>query len=421
MVISAVMPFPLDSGQSARVHNTLLALREIFEITFLSVVHPTDVIEMKQKISTLVDHLIALPYLTQRNSFMKVWYKGVGVLRAMRSGLRLSNYIIGEVELSPERVASQCNPQDFDLVLYEYWHTHSATSVFRRHGIPCVLDMHDILWQTYNRVLEIDQYPWMRFAREWRVRLYKTQEEAAWNDYDVLIAINSAEAAYVRGVLPNKPVLLAPMGVDMSRWPYQWLPQVPPRIGFYGSMGGLGNQEGVRWCIERIMPLVWQKTPNVEFWIIGANPPREFYRLEKDPRIHVTGFVTNVAETLASMTLILCPWKGKFGFRSRLIEAMAVGVPVVAMPDTIYGMDLEHGRGILLGDTDPELAEYCAALLEQTKYARNQSQLAREQVEKIYSFDATYEQLARDLYQIATQFRGSRGNKLADVSDRSLS
>jgi glycosyltransferase involved in cell wall biosynthesis len=215
-----------------------------------------------------------------------------------------------------------------------------------------------------------------------------------------LITINAAEHAYVEERLPDKPLFYAPMGIDLEQWPYSWRPAEPPWVAYYGGLGSPHNRRDALRCYEEIMPRVWEQRPEVELWLVGSNPPPEMRTLdEEDARVHVTGYVEEVQEVLRTMTAVLCPWRGRYGFRSRLIEVMALGVPVVASPDAVYGMNLPDGEGLLLGKTDRDLADHLLALLTDESHAGAQSQQARRRVEEMYSFITTYERLANDLFR----------------------
>ena len=113
--------------------------------------------------------------------------------------------------------------------------------------------------------------------------------------------------------------------------------------------------------------------------------------------MHVTGFVDDVQSVLRSMTAVVCPWEGTWGFRSRLIETMALGVPAVVTPDAVHGMELEHGGGVLHGRTDAELAAHVLQLLSETDFQKEQSRRARERVEQLFSLEKTYGRLITDL------------------------
>ena len=402
LVVSGVHPYPRTAGQQVRVYNTLLALHPIFDTTLLTVCAPGEATRTRRETAALVDRVIALPSITQRQGLARVWHKLAGMLYSVGTGLKASNYALGKVDLSAARVAAHCGGS-YDVVLFEYWHTHESVRAFRRAGIPCVLDMHDVLWQAYESELTNLAPAWVKPFRKRRVRAYRRREEAAWTEFDALIAISAGEAAYARSVLPRKPIVVAPMGIDLTKWAYDWSPVTTPRVAFYGGLGGRLNCLSVLRCVQQIMPLVWRDVPDAEFWIIGANPPPEITALQANPRVHVTGFVRDVAKVLATMRVVLCPWRGTYGFRSRLIEVMAVGVPIVATPDAVFGMGLEAGPGLLLAEQDPMLADHCRMLLGNLGMARSQSLRARQQVEREFSFEATYGRLARELLQLVRE------------------
>jgi glycosyltransferase involved in cell wall biosynthesis len=396
LVVSGVLPYPRTAGQQVRVYNTLVALRPMFEITFLTFCSPGEAARARRETAPLVDRLIVLPSITQRRGAARLWHKLAGAAYSLVTGLKASNYTLGQAELSPARVAAHCGGP-YDLILYEYWHTHATVRLFHQAGVPCVLDMHNVLWQAYDSELAVLSSPWMGLLREWRVDAYRRREESAWAEFDALIAISEGEAAYARSVLPGKSVLVAPMGIDLAKWSYAWSPTMPPRVAFYGSLGGPLNRRSVFRCVRQIMPLIWRDLPDTEFWIVGANPPAEVAALQADPRVHITSYAPNVASVLATMRVVLCPWRGTFGFRSRLIEVMAVGTPVVATPDAVFGMGLEAGQGLLLAKQDGTLAEQCRMLLQDCAMAQQTSMRARAQVEERFGLDATYGHLAREL------------------------
>jgi glycosyltransferase involved in cell wall biosynthesis len=318
-------------------------------------------------------------------------------LYSATKGLKYSNYVIGHLEFAPARVASILNSNAFDCALFEYWHAARSTYVFRERGIPCVLDMHNILWQAYERDLNNAQFlPGLWNRRT--LRKYQEQEEQAWENFDGLITINSEEHKYVENSVATRPRLFyAPMGTDLCLWPYLWQPVSPLRIAYYGGLSSPHNQRDALRCYEKIMPKVWSHFPDAELWLIGSKPPEFLRALATNPRVRVTGFVEDAQSLLSTMTMVLCPWTGTYGFRSRLIEVMAIGVPLVASHDAVYGMELEHGKDLLLGTSDDELAGHSLRLLNDEPSARQQSQHARHTVERLYSIGNTYDRLMREL------------------------
>ena len=409
LILSHVLPFPGSAGQQQRVFYTLQSARPRFHVTFATCVAPGEAREVKEKLLALCDDVLVLPAHDPRHTVRRAWHKAVGTLYSVAKGLKYSNYLISLFEFSPARVASILSDKAFDCALFEYWHAARSTSVFRERGIPCLLDMHNILWQARERDLNTTGLLpglWNRRA----VRKYKEQEEQAWENFDGLITINSEEHKYVEKSVATSPRLFyAPMGTDLGLWPYSWQPVSPPRIAYYGALSTQHNQRDALRCYEKIMPRVWSEFPEAELWLIGSDPPESLRRLTSDPRVKVTGFVEDVQSLLASMALVLCPWVGTYGFRSRLIEVMALGVPLVTCPDAVYGMDLEHGKGLFLGADDKQLAGHVLSLIRSPKLSQEQSRLARQSVEERYSVGSTYERL---MCEVAEWLR-SRERKIA--------
>jgi glycosyltransferase involved in cell wall biosynthesis len=401
LVVSHVFPFSRKSGQQQRVYYKLKALSEYFHITFLSIAPQDRIPRIEKKLAELCDEAVVLPSRYTQNIFSKTWYRLKGTIYTLTTGLKFSNYLLGDVELSPGRIVKATQNHHFDLVLYEYWHTVDSVSVFHKDGIPTVLDMHNLLWQSLKRQLD-DTKCMPAWWKHWAVEQYKEREEQAWTRYDYLIAINKGECEYAQKSVPDHTqVLYAPMGTDLSLWPYTWQPAKPIRLAYYGGLGGAHNQRDAMLCYRKIMPRIWDEFPHAELWLIGSNPPDDFYALSKqDKRVFVTGYVPQVQEVLKTISVVLCPWSGTYGFRSRLVEVMALGVPVVSTPQAVFGMDMTEGEGIFFAETPPDMAQSSLNLLRDTELLKEQSLLARKQIEEKYSYKATYQCLAEELFKI---------------------
>lgn len=398
VVVSHVLPFPRNAGQNQRVYYTLLAFRHVFHVTFLTVAPPDQQEAVRRRLLELCDDAIVLRAHYHARPFSKVWHRAAGTGYALAHGLKLSNYVVGVVEFAPPRLNAVLSQHSFDAALFEYWHAFEATGPFRTRGIPTVLDMHDILWRSFERQCAGWGIAPPGLKRRF-VNAYRTREEDAWQRFDAIIAINRDEMEYVRRRVPDAMHLFyTPMGTDLHQWPFGPRLALPPRVAYYGGLASARNAAGALQCFHDIMPHVWERRPEVELWIVGSNPPPSVQALQKeDGRVRVTGTVEKPADILRTMTCVFCPWEGAFGFRSRLIEVMALGVPVVATPDAAAGMDLDAGEGIVYGSTPRELGAEALKLLEDPDLWGSQSRAARAQVECKYTIENTYGRLAREL------------------------
>ncbi len=209
--------------------------------------------------------------------------------------------------------------------------------------------MHDILSNAYQGQLERKKWLPAPLKRRF-LQQYIAEEHRAWSCFDGIIAVNQLELEEVRRECDMAQLYFCPMGVDLGKWPYLYHPGTPVKFGFYGGLGSKINQRQALFSYHRIMPIVWRQFPDAEFWFIGSNPSDEIQKLASDEeRVHVTGYVEDIGAVLSKMTAIFCPWEGVFGFRSRIIEMMALGVPVISSPDGIAGMGLEDETGHFTG------------------------------------------------------------------------
>ena len=405
LLIAPNVLLPLDMASKVRILNILKAAVEKFDVTFLSRCDQNDISNNDEFLKSIgVNNTIFLPSRNRENIASRYLYGGLSILAKYLAGMPSHLFYSGLINLSSKRVADSLQGKHFDVVLFEYWFSTPSVNYFKKLGIPCVLDMHDILWKKlvtsddsdYKNVLK-------KFHNKFLADRYRTYEETSWRKFDHLIAINHEEAVYVRERMnSNVSMITAGMGVDLNEWHYCWKPVNPPRIVFYGSLSGTENEMAALRCAKGIMPLVWNRAPDAELWLVGANPTGSLLTLQTNPRIKVTGFVDRVQDVLSSAAVMLCPLKGKYGFRSRLIEAMALGVPLVTTSDAVYGMGLEDGKGITVHDSNDATADAVIALLNSPDMAKKQSLLARKQVEEKFSFETTYGRIVSFLLSCAS-------------------
>jgi glycosyltransferase involved in cell wall biosynthesis len=400
LIISHVLPVPGDSGQQLRVRNTVEAAVREFAVDFLTYAPFTRCKEVAGQLATFGCRPIVLASCSPRSGPKRLAHLVASRMFVLRTGMKSSNYNIGKLELSPARIRSAIDPRDYIAVIYEYFHAVDSVPMFQDSGVPTILDMHNVLWKSKEQRLN-ECKAWPAWFKRTSVRRYRQQEESAWARFDALVAINRSEFNLVQvRQQRNQKLFYAPMGTDLSCWPACWQPATPPRVAYYGGLGSAHNEAAALQCYNSVMPLIWQKFPESELWLVGSNPSVRLRRLAvSDSRIKVTGFVEQVQAVLSTMSLVLCPWSGTYGFRSRLVEVMALGVPVVATPEAVDGMELQSGRGIMLADTNEALANEALRLLADPEQLGIQSRLARAEMERLYSLENTYGRLVRELGQ----------------------
>jgi glycosyltransferase involved in cell wall biosynthesis len=389
LVVSQVLPFPRRAGQNLRVYYTLLAAKEFFHITFLTI-EPvwSNAAEIKKELQGLADETIVMPSIYNGTKAWKYLFKKAGDVYKLFTGLKFSNFQNGLFDFAPKKIAKAIGNRQFDAVLYEYWHAYRSAELFKAQGIPVMLDTHNVLWQTYLKQFDPKLPAWYR---DMQIAMYKKRELEAWTYFDAILAINKEELAYIKTEVPDRVKLFyMSMGIDLGKWPYVFDPATPPRLGYYGSYASKHNEDSALYCAQQVMPLIWKHRPDTELYIIGNSPRQVLLDLQQDKRIKVTGFVEDVKETIRHLSAVFCPWEGTYGFRSRLIEIMAVGVPIIVSPDAVYGMEMDLGEGLYFADNEQEFADHALELLNDPHTLQDQSRRARTEAETKFSYENTY-------------------------------
>jgi glycosyltransferase involved in cell wall biosynthesis len=138
--------------------------------------------------------------------------------------------------------------------------------------------------------------------------------------------------------------------------------------------------------------------------IIGPHPPAALTSRTSEG-VEVTGYVRDVRPLLASAAAFVAPITFGSGIRNKILEAMAMGLPVVATPMACEGIQVEAGQNVLLGRDSAELAAAAIRVLRddglRRRIAKGSIQLMRRQY--------NWRHVAAQYEQIYDQIRAEHG------------
>ncbi len=208
---------------------------------------------------------------------------------------------------------------------------------------------------------------------------------------DAAIFVSRAEAA-VFTAATGLPALAIENGVDAARFApgTVGLAEAPhPLIVFTGQMDYAPNVEGVTAFAHEVLPLL----PTACFAIVGRAPTAAVRALAA-PNVVVTGEVADTRPWLAAADVVVAPLALARGIQNKVLEAMAMGRPVVASSAAAEGIDAEAGTELLVADSPAAQAEAIAALLTDPRCAGAVGAAARNRVCARYSWAACLAPLA---------------------------
>jgi len=162
-----------------------------------------------------------------------------------------------------------------------------------------------------------------------------------------------------------------------------------PRMIFTGQMDYAPNIAAAERAIERILPRVREACPHASFHVVGRNPPESLLARHGRDGAFVWGGVDDIREWLAGADLALVPLELARGVQNKVLEAMAMAMPVVLTPSAATGIGAFDARHYAVADSDAALAERAIALLNNPGQSRAMGLEARRFVVEGMSWQAT--------------------------------
>jgi glycosyltransferase involved in cell wall biosynthesis len=205
-------------------------------------------------------------------------------------------------------------------------------------------------------------------------------------------------------------------GVDLSYFVEHCGPRDPHTIVLTGKMSYHANVTAALYLINEIMPRVWEQIPDAQVQIVGQKPRREILDLRQryPSRIHVTGSVPDLRPYLAQATVAVAPILYGAGIQNKVLEAMAMGTPVVATSKAVSALSACQNENVLLADDPQAFAHQVVRLLRDPGLATQIGQNGRHYVESNHDWNHVAKQL-QAIYQavIASTNRMSESVDLA--------
>jgi glycosyltransferase involved in cell wall biosynthesis len=181
-------------------------------------------------------------------------------------------------------------------------------------------------------------------------------------------------------------VSVVPNGVDLEY--FQPTPQELRRfnIVFSGKMSYHANVATVLYLYREIMPLIWQQLPEATLTIVGSKPPKAIQVLARDPRVEVTGYVNDMRPYIRRAEVMLSPMVYSVGIQNKVLEAMALGTPVVVAAQAAEALEARPGRDLLVAETPQEFANATLRLMHDDELHSTLSQCGRRYVEEQHNW-----------------------------------
>ena len=393
LVITNWLPFPPNEGLRLRTYNLLQRIGREHEVWLASVVRSVEEAEG-------VSHL--LPFCkgveTVQIEEESALSRPVELFRYLLSGtppdlrLHMHTKLIQQVQSLVERI-------DFDIVnIVDSYMGLYEQALPRDMSYKTVLEFIDVVYRKYDRMYRLE--PKMnRKIRLWLHSVMMRWWEPRYAErFDHCIAVSEVDRQALRTANPRLMVDVVPNGVDTRL--YQPLPfgGSQPVLLFVGNMNYRPNVDAVLHFHRSILPRIQHAIPATQLHIVGKDPGAEIKQLAGNG-VDVIGSVEDLQPYYRQSTVCIVPLRAGSGTRLKILEAMALGRPVVSTSLGCEGLDVIDGEHLLIADTAEEFAEKVALLLNDEPLRHRIVSSARQFVVSRYDWDV----LAAKLIQIYSE------------------
>lgn len=260
------------------------------------------------------------------------------------------------------------------------------------------LEMTDAISLNYTRIrLSGSSFRDLRarvFSLE--ARRLRRYEESVVDSFEHSFLVSDIDRQFLFGDAPARlrRVSVSSNGVDLGNMPYQFAADGTDII-FIGNMLSLQNYDAAWFMAHDVLPLVRQRLPAVRLRLIGRIKHEHAATLTALDGVDVTGEVPHIPSAARQGGVGVCPLRLGAGVQNKVLEYMALGLPVVSTTIGLEGFEARPGEELLVADDAPTLAQKIIEVIQDRSTAERLARAARRYVESSHSWAAMLEPVVR--------------------------
>jgi glycosyltransferase involved in cell wall biosynthesis len=382
LFLTSRFPYPLEKGDKLRAYNQIKQLARRHEVHLFSLSEdrpsPADLEAVRPYCASITDHTIPrwkrlarLPFALARDlPFQVQYFHDPTALRTMRALL---------ATLRPDVV-----------------HTHlirMAPYALTGPAPRTTLDYMDCFSIGAEREASWAAWPKRAFLRVEGPRL-KSYERRLFDRMDAACIISPADRDQMPLPDPGQLVLV-PNGVDTDVF-HPLAREKSYDVLFTGHMGYPPNIAAARFTALEVMPHLLAMRPQARLLIAGVGAPSSIHSLRSE-HVTVIEHFDHIREAFAMSRVMLAPMNISIGLQNKILQAMAMGIPVVTTSQGNAAIGAEHGRHLFVGDEPAAIAGYAQQLLTDNELDGRMTRDARAFVQERFTWERACAPLERML------------------------
>lgn len=278
-----------------------------------------------------------------------------------RDAYNLNRFYSVDVDI---RLTRNLQKNKFDCIILEGLFTTPYLATIRRNSeAPVVLRSHNIEHHIWDKLANNETNFFKRKFLGYLSRKLHTAEIEAWRSVDGIACISQSDLITTQAFVRNRPLYVLPISTHIHIPKRQ--NEVALKMYHIGSMDWLPNIEAMEWFCKDIWPQMHHQFPELQMHIAGRKMPDSFTTSERN-NFHVHGEVDDAKLFALHYDIMAVPLLSGSGIRVKILEAFALGIPVIATHQAIRGLDVEHRVHVMIADNAQEWIEAYTHLQNQT-------------------------------------------------------
>ena len=403
LFLSQIVPYPPHGGVLQRGYNIVRELSRESQVHLLAFVHP-DVLPTEEACR---DSQVVLSKYCEAVEYFSLWPKTSSLHRiaGLAAGAVSSqpfSVLAHRSALFQRRVAELVATKDFDLIHVDT--IALAQFLDQRWSIPTVLTHHNIESQLMERRAGAESSLLARLYLRRETRKLLAYEAEMSGTFDVNVFVAQTDEQTLTERVSGLRTAVVSNGVDVDYFTPNRGKDSPTLI-YAGGMNMFANRDAVMFFLNEIWPLIRNQVPDVRFFAVGQDPPKELLELAaRDPQIVVTGYVNDVRPLVRDASVYVVPLRVGGGTRLKVLDAMAMGKAMVSTSIGCEGLDVLPDKHLLVADSLEQFSDKTVKLLLDPSRRNTLGCAARELVEQRYSWRMIGGQLL-NAYHLAIENR----------------
>jgi len=290
--------------------------------------------------------------------------------------------------------------QEFDLIHFDTISLAPYLADFE--NIKTVLDHHNIeSHMLVRRARNSDSLISRVYYHSEGIKL-RAYEKSVCPDFDLNITCSELDSSRLKDLAQCPRVECIPNGVDTEYFKSTRNRSTgvgtPIKLIFAGRLDAYTNQKAAMYIAFTLWPELKRRRDDIEFYLIGAHPPKDIVSAyASDRRFHITGFVDDIRTYLDEADIYICPITDGGGTKLKILDALAMGIPIIAHPVASEGIDTNNEKTILFAEDSSQYLSCIDTLSNKPELYGSIAMESRKLIHDRYSFNKIGERL-RNLY-----------------------